>query len=136
MNLFDLKQHGLTVTEVNRNLSPSALYEHATRRGVSELMKKFLFPLFFLLASVVLASAEPGTVIRVYTDSFLVRLTIAPPSATHPRGTHHIEHFIVTPATKFFVNGNKGSFADVKNGVHVNVKSHSGVDADRVDIVP
>jgi len=136
MNLFDLKQHGLTVTEVNRNLSPSALYEHATRRGVSELMKKFLFPLFFLLASVVLASAEPGTVIRVYTDSFLVRLTIAPPSATHPRGTHHIEHFIVTPATKFFVNGNKGSFADVKNGVHVNVKSHSGLDADRVDVVP
>jgi hypothetical protein len=136
MNLFDLTQHGLTVTEVNRNLSPSALYEHATRRGVSELMKKFLFPLFFLLASVVLASAEPGTVIRVYTDSFLVRLTIAPPSATHPRGTHHIEHFIVTPATKFFVNGNKGSFADVKNGVHVNVKSHSGLDADRVDVVP
>ena len=38
--------------------------------------------------------------------------------------------------TKFFVNGNKGSFADVKNGLHVDVKSHSGVDADRVDIVP
>ena len=136
MKPFDLKQHGLTVTEVHRNISPSALYEHATRRGVRELMRKFLSPLFVLLASVVLASAEPGTVIRVYTNSFLVRLTIAPPSATHPRGTHHIEHFIVTPATKFFVNGNKGSFADVKNGVHVNVKSHSGLDADRVDVVP
>jgi hypothetical protein len=136
MNPFDLKQHGLTVTEVNRNLPPSAVYEHATRRGVSELMRKFLSPLFVLLASVVLASAEPGTVIRVYTNSFLVRLTIAPPSATHPRGTHQIEHFIVTPATKFFVNGNKGSFADLKNGVHVNVKSHSGLDADRVDVVP
>ena len=123
MNPFNLKQHELTVTEVHRNLWPSALY-------------KFLSPLFILLASVVLASAEPGTVIRVYTNSFLVRSTITPPSATHPRGTHRIEHFIVTPATKFFVNGNKGSFADVKNGVHVNVKSHSGVDADRVDIVP
>ena len=66
----------------------------------------------------------------------IVRSTITPPNATHPRGTHHIDHFIVTPVTKFFVNGNKGSFADVKNGVHVNVKSHSGVDADRVDIVP
>jgi len=136
MNPFNLKQHELTVTEVHRNLSPSALYEHATRRRNSELMRKFLFPLFVLLASVVLASAEPGTVIRVYTNSFLVRSTITPPSATHPRGTHRIEHFIVTPATKFFVNGNKGSFADVKNGVHVNVKSHTGVDADRVDIVP
>ena len=28
---FDLSQHGLTVTEVNHNLSPSALYEHAIR---------------------------------------------------------------------------------------------------------
>ena len=136
MNPFNLNQHGLTLTEVHRNLLPSALYEHATRRGVSELMRKFLSPLFVLLASVVLASAEPGTVIRVYINSFLVRSTITPTSATHPRGTHRIEHFIVTPATKFFVNGNKGSFADVKNGVHVNVKSHSGVDADRVDIVP
>ena len=136
MNPFNLKQHGPTVTEVHRNLSPSALYEHAARRGDSELVRKFLSPLFVLLASVVLASAEPGTVIRVYTNSFLVRSTITPPSATHPRGTHRIEHFIVTPATKFFVNGNKGSFANVKNGVHVNVKSHSGVDADRVDIVP
>ena len=136
MNPFNLKQHGLTLTKVHRNLSPSALYEHATRRGDSELMRKFLSPLFVLLASVVLASAEPGTVIRVYTNTFLVRSTITPPSATHPRGTHRIEHFGVTPATKFFVNGNKGSFADVKNGVHVNVKSHSGVDADRVDIVP
>src|SRR5271165_2414802 len=99
-------------------------------------MRKVLSPLFVLMVSVVLASAEPGTVIRVYTDSFLVRSSITPPSATHPRGIHRIEHFIVTPATKFFVNGNKGSFAVVKNGVHVNVKSHSGVDADRVDIVP
>jgi|ERR1700740_1213301 len=104
--------------------------------GDSELMKKFLSLLFVLLASVVLASAEPGTVIRVYRNSFMVRSTITPASATHPHGTNHIEHFLVTPATKFFVNGNKGSFADVKNGVHVNVKSHSGVDADRVDIVP
>ena len=46
MNPFDLKQHGLTVTEVHRNISPSALYEHATRRGVSELVRKFLTPLF------------------------------------------------------------------------------------------
>ena len=28
---FDLGTHGLTVREVNRNLSPSALYEHAIR---------------------------------------------------------------------------------------------------------
>src|SRR4029434_10222059 len=28
---FDLSAHGLTVTEVHRNLSPSALYEHAIR---------------------------------------------------------------------------------------------------------
>jgi hypothetical protein len=136
MNPFNLTEHELTVTEVHRNLSPSALYGHAIYRGDSELMRKFLSPLFVLLASVVLASAEPGTVIRVYTNSFVVRSTVVPPSATHPRGTNHIEHFLVTPATKFFVNGNKGSFADVKNGVHVNVKSHSGVDADRVDIVP
>jgi hypothetical protein len=99
-------------------------------------MRKVLSPLFVLMVSVVLASAEPGTVIKVYTNSFLVRWTLTPPSATHLRGTHRIKHFIVTPATKFFVNGNKGSFADVKNGVHVNVKSHSAVDADRVDIVP
>lgn len=99
-------------------------------------MKNFLSLLFVLLASIVLASAEPGTVIRVYTSSFIVRSKISPPSATHPRGTSRIEHFLVTPATKFFVNGNKGSFADVKSGVHVNVKSHAGEDADRVDIVP
>jgi len=30
---FDLRQHGLTVTEVHHNLSPSALYEHAIRFG-------------------------------------------------------------------------------------------------------
>jgi hypothetical protein len=65
-----------------------------------------------------------------------VRSTITPPSATHPRGTSRLKHFLFTPATKFFVNGNKGSFADLKNGVHVNVKTHAGVDADRVDIVP
>ena len=88
------------------------------------------------MVSVVLASAEPGTVIRVYGNSFLVRSTITLPSATNPRGTSHIEHFVVTPATKFFINGKRGSFTDVKSGVHVNVKSHSGVDADRVDIVP
>ena len=28
---FDLTSHGLTVTEVHHNLSPSALYEHAIR---------------------------------------------------------------------------------------------------------
>ena len=28
---FTLKQHGLAVTEVHRNLPPSALYEHAIR---------------------------------------------------------------------------------------------------------
>jgi hypothetical protein len=100
-------------------------------------MRKFLSLLFVLLASVVLASAEPpGTVIKVYTHSFLVRSTITPPSATHRRGASRLRHFLVTPATKFFVNGNKGSFADLKNGVHVNGKTHAGVDADRVDIVP
>jgi phosphoenolpyruvate carboxykinase (ATP) len=29
--VFDLSSHGLTVTEVHRNLAPSALYEHAIR---------------------------------------------------------------------------------------------------------
>src|SRR6201984_678741 len=28
---FNLSQHGLAVTEIHRNLPPSALYEHATR---------------------------------------------------------------------------------------------------------
>jgi hypothetical protein len=98
-------------------------------------MRKFLPSLSVLLASIALASAEPWTVIRVYRNSFIVRSTATLPSATHPRGTNRIEHFVVTQATKFFINGNKGSFTDVKNGVHVNVKSHSG-DADRVDVVP
>ena len=31
MSAFDLTKHGLTVTEVHRNLSPSKLYEHAIR---------------------------------------------------------------------------------------------------------
>ncbi len=31
MTPFDLKEHELTVTEVHRNLPPSALYEHAIR---------------------------------------------------------------------------------------------------------
>jgi hypothetical protein len=101
-----------------------------------ELMKKFLSLLFVLLASIVLVSAEPWTVIGVSKNSFMVRSTITPPSATDSRGTSHIEHFLVTPATKFFINGSRGSFADVKNGVHVNVKSHSRFAADRVDIVP
>ncbi len=108
----------------------------------SQLMRKFLsFPLFVLLASVVLVSGEPWTVIRVYKNSFMVRSTTLArspatlPNATPPRGTTRIEHFSVTQSTKFFVNGNKGSFTDVRNGVHVNVKSHSG-DADRVDVVP
>ena len=136
MNPFNLTHHELTVTEVHRNLPPGAPYEHAIHRGDSELMRNFLSILFVLLASVVLASAELGTVIRVYAHSFVVRSTTTPPSATHPHGTNRIEHFLVTPATKFFVNGNKGSFADVKNGVHVDVKSHSGMDADRVTIVP
>ena len=103
--------------------------------AIVKLMRQFLRLPFVLLASVVLASAEPWTVLRVYRNSFLVRSKATPPSATHPRGTHHIKYFRVTPATKFFVNGNQGSFADLKNGVHVNVKSHGG-DADRVDIVP
>jgi len=102
----------------------------------SDLMRKLLSLLFVLLASIVSVSAEPATVIRVYASSFVVRSTITLPSATQPRGTSRIEHFLVTPATKFFVNGKKGSFADVKTGVHVNVESHAGVDADRVDIVP
>ena len=29
--LFDLKDHGVTVAEIHRNLPPSALYEHAFR---------------------------------------------------------------------------------------------------------
>ena len=29
--LFDLKDHGITVAEIHRNLPPSALYEHAVR---------------------------------------------------------------------------------------------------------
>jgi hypothetical protein len=99
-------------------------------------MRTFLSLLFVLLASIVLVSAEPWTVIGVSRNSFMVRSTITPPSATNSRGTSRIEHFIVTPATKFFINGNKGSFTDVKTGVHVNVKSHSRYDADRVDIVP
>jgi hypothetical protein len=99
-------------------------------------MKKFLCLFFVLLASIVLVSAEPWTVIGVYRSSFLVRSTITLPSATNSRGTSHIDHFLVSPTTKFFINGNKGSFTDVKNGVHVNVKSHSRFDADRVDIVP
>jgi hypothetical protein len=98
-------------------------------------MKTFLSSLFILLASIALVSAETWTVIRIYRNSFVVRSTASLPSATYPRGTNRIEHFVVTQATKFFINGNKGSFTDVKNGVHVNVKSHSG-DADRVDIVP
>jgi hypothetical protein len=98
-------------------------------------MRKFLFSLFVLLASIALVSAEPWTVIRVYRNSFIIRSTPTLPSVTHPRGTTRVEHFVVTEATKFFMNGNKGAFTDVKIGVHVNVKSHSG-DADRVDIVP
>ena len=31
MNTFNLKDHGLTVEEVHRNLPPSSLYEHAIR---------------------------------------------------------------------------------------------------------
>jgi hypothetical protein len=98
-------------------------------------MRTFLFSLFIFLASLALVSAETWTVIRTYRNSFVVRSAASPPSATYPRGTNRIEHFVVTRTTKFFVDGTKGSFTDVKNGVHVNVKSHSG-DADRVDIVP
>jgi hypothetical protein len=104
--------------------------------GDTEPMRKLPSTLFVFLASIVLASAEPWTVIRVYSNSFVVRSTITPPDAMHPHGTSRIEHFSVTPATKFFVNGNKGSFADLKSGVHVNVESHSGTKADRVEIVP
>jgi hypothetical protein len=99
-------------------------------------MRKLLSTLFVLLALVVFVSAESGTVIRIYKNSFIVRSMISPPSAAHPRGVIHIEHFLVTSGTQFFVNGNKGSFANLKNGAHVNVKSRSGEDADRVDIVP
>ena len=96
-----------------------------------------LLPSFFIfLASIALVSAETWTVIRTYRNSFIVRSTATLPSAHYPRGTTRIEHFVVTRATKFFINGNKGSFTDVKNGVHVNVKSHSCLDADRVDVVP
>jgi hypothetical protein len=84
MNPFNLTHHELTITEVHRNLSPSAHYEHARHRGDSELMRKFLSTLFVLLASVVLASAELGTVIRVYAHSFVVRSTITFPSAISP----------------------------------------------------
>jgi hypothetical protein len=99
-------------------------------------MRKFLSLIFVLLASIGLVSAEPWTVIGVSKNSFMVRSTTTPPSAPGSRGTSRIEHFLVTPATKFFINGNKGSFTDVKNGVHVNVKSHTRFAADRVDIVP
>jgi hypothetical protein len=112
------------------------LYHIQLHGGDRALMRKFSSTLFVLLASVALASAEPWTVIRVYAHSFLVRSTISPPSATHPHGSSRIEHFLVTPATKFFINGNEGSFADLKNGVHVNVESHSAGTADRVEIVP
>ena len=30
-NLFNLKEHGITVAEIHRNLPPSALYEHVIR---------------------------------------------------------------------------------------------------------
>jgi len=81
MNPFNLKQHGLTVTEVHRNLSPSALYEHATCRGDSELMRKFLSPLFILLASVVLHQPSPGlsseyTQILSWSDRRLLLLVL------------------------------------------------------------
>ena len=98
-------------------------------------MRTFLSFLFVFLASIASVSAETWTVIRTYRNSFVVRSTASPPSATYPRGTNRIEHFVVTQRTKFFINGSKVSFADVKNGLHVSVKSHSG-DADRVDIVP
>jgi hypothetical protein len=130
MNRFSLTHHDLTAAEV-----PCHLYEHVIHRGAGEMIRKFLSTLLVLLASVVLASAEEGTVIRVYAHSFIVRSTTTPPSVRHPHGTNRIEHFLVNSATKFFVNGNKGSFADLQNGVHVEVKSRSGVEADRVDIV-
>ena len=69
--------------------------------GDIESMRKFSSTLFVLLASMALASAEPGTVIRVYSNSFIVRSAITPPDAMHPHGTSRIEHFLVTPATKF-----------------------------------
>ena len=31
MNIFDLKEHGLAVTEIDHNLPPSSLYEHSIR---------------------------------------------------------------------------------------------------------
>jgi hypothetical protein len=99
------------------------------------MRKLFLSSLFILLASVALVSAESWTVIRIYRNSFIVQSAATPPSAKYPRGTKRIEHFAISRATKFFINGNKGSFTDVKNGVHVNVRSHSG-EAERVDIVP
>jgi hypothetical protein len=99
------------------------------------MRKLFLSSLLILLASVALVSAESWTVIRIYRNSFIVQSAATPPSAKYPRGTKRLEHFVVTGATKFFINGNKGSFTDVKNGVHVNVRSHSG-EAERVDIVP
>jgi hypothetical protein len=98
-------------------------------------MRTFLSFLFVFLASIASVSAETWTVIRTYRNSFVVRSAASPPSATYPRGNRRIEHFVVTQSTKFFINGNRGSFTDVKNGVHVSVKSHSG-DADRVNIVP
>jgi hypothetical protein len=121
---------GISLAKLKSGITLPDLYQ-----SDSELMRKFLSSLFVLLVSIAFVSAETWTVIRVYRSSFIVRSTASPPSATHPRGTNRIEHFVVTEATKFFVDGNKGSFTDVKNGVHVNVKSHSG-DADRVDIVP
>ena len=99
------------------------------------MRKLFLSSLFILLASVALVSAESWTVIRIYRNSFIVQSAATPPSAKYPRGTKRIEHFVVTRGTKFFINGNKGSFTELKNGVHVKVRSDSG-EAERVDIVP
>lgn len=56
MNPFNPTDQELTVTEVDRNLLPGALYEHAIHRGDSELMRKFLSLLFVLLAFMVSVS--------------------------------------------------------------------------------
>jgi hypothetical protein len=106
-------------------------------------MKKFYSVIFALIATATLAFAAPGTVTKVSGNSFTVHWTIDTSGKITAHGMAGGQYlggsrektFTVTPNTVYTVNGGKGSFANVKKGVHVIVKAHSGI-ADRVDIVP
>jgi len=106
-------------------------------------MKKFYSVIFALIATATLAFAAPGTVTKVSGNSFTVHWTIDTSGKITAHGMAGGQYlggsrektFTVTPTTVYTVNGGKGSFANVKKGVHVIVKAHSGI-ADRVDIVP